>query len=158
MTIKPIKTERDYQKGLKEIEKLWEAKPNTPTGDRLDVLLRWSKRMSRSITRSIHPTRLKPSSSVWNSLILSHRISLKLLGVYNQEDNQNFKPPHPNSREVPQDTQEWKATPPQVCDSGCSKGSQMRGARETDERRRACAVRWSKAVERNEAGGSFSTA
>jgi HTH-type transcriptional regulator / antitoxin HigA len=39
MTIKPIKTERDYQKALKEIERLWDAKPNTAKGDRLDVLL-----------------------------------------------------------------------------------------------------------------------
>ena len=39
MTIKPIKTERDYQKALKEIEKLWDAKPNTPKGDRLEVLV-----------------------------------------------------------------------------------------------------------------------
>jgi len=39
MTIKPIKTERDYQNTLKEIEKLWNAKPNTPMGDRLDVLV-----------------------------------------------------------------------------------------------------------------------
>ena len=39
MTIKPIKTERDYQKALKEIEKLWDATPNTAKGDRLDVLV-----------------------------------------------------------------------------------------------------------------------
>src|SRR5438093_11818362 len=39
MTIKPIKTERDYQKALKEIEKLWDAKPNTAKGDQLDVLV-----------------------------------------------------------------------------------------------------------------------
>ena len=39
MTIKPIKTERDYQNTFKEIEKLWNAKPNTPMGDRLDVLV-----------------------------------------------------------------------------------------------------------------------
>src|SRR3989337_2000856 len=39
MTIKPIKTERDYQKALKEIEKLWDAKPNTPKGDRLEGLV-----------------------------------------------------------------------------------------------------------------------
>ena len=39
MTIKPIKTERDYQKALKEIEKLWDAKPNTLKGDRLDVMI-----------------------------------------------------------------------------------------------------------------------
>ena len=40
MTIKPIKSERDYHKALKEIEKLWDAKPNTSRGDRLDVWLR----------------------------------------------------------------------------------------------------------------------
>jgi antitoxin component HigA of HigAB toxin-antitoxin module len=39
MTIRPIKTARDYHKALKEIEKLWDAKPNTPKGDRLDVLV-----------------------------------------------------------------------------------------------------------------------
>jgi HTH-type transcriptional regulator / antitoxin HigA len=39
MTIKPIKTERDYQKALKEIDKLWDAKPNTAKGDRLEVLV-----------------------------------------------------------------------------------------------------------------------
>jgi HTH-type transcriptional regulator/antitoxin HigA len=39
MTIRPIKTERDYRKALKEIERLWDAKPNTPKGDRLEVLV-----------------------------------------------------------------------------------------------------------------------
>ena len=39
MTIKPIKTERDYRKALKEIENLWDAKPKTSMGDRLDVLV-----------------------------------------------------------------------------------------------------------------------
>ena len=38
MTIKPIRTERDYQNALKQIEKLWNAKANTPSGDNLDVL------------------------------------------------------------------------------------------------------------------------
>ncbi|MBI4489705.1 MAG: helix-turn-helix domain-containing protein [Deltaproteobacteria bacterium] len=39
MTIKPIKTERDYRKALKQIEKLWDAKPNTPKGDLLEVIV-----------------------------------------------------------------------------------------------------------------------
>jgi HTH-type transcriptional regulator/antitoxin HigA len=39
MTIKPIKTERDYQKALKEIKRLWDVKPNSPKGDRLEVLV-----------------------------------------------------------------------------------------------------------------------
>ena len=38
MEIKPIKSERDYRRVLKEIEKLMDAKANTPDGDRLDVL------------------------------------------------------------------------------------------------------------------------
>ncbi|MCF8243448.1 MAG: helix-turn-helix domain-containing protein [Melioribacteraceae bacterium] len=39
MNIKPIKTEKNYQSALKEIDKLWDAKPNTPKGDKLDVLV-----------------------------------------------------------------------------------------------------------------------
>ena len=39
MKIKPIKTERDYRTALKEIERLWDARPNTPKGDRLEVLV-----------------------------------------------------------------------------------------------------------------------
>jgi HTH-type transcriptional regulator/antitoxin HigA len=38
MEIKPIKTERDYQRVLKEIDGLMDAKANTAAGDRLDVL------------------------------------------------------------------------------------------------------------------------
>jgi HTH-type transcriptional regulator / antitoxin HigA len=39
MVIKPIKNERDYRRALKEIDKLMDARPNTPQGDRLDVLV-----------------------------------------------------------------------------------------------------------------------
>ncbi len=39
MEIKPIRTEADYQAALKEIEKLMEAQPGTPKGDRLEVLV-----------------------------------------------------------------------------------------------------------------------
>ena len=39
MNIRPIKTETDYDKTLAEIERLWGAKPGTPDGDVLDVLL-----------------------------------------------------------------------------------------------------------------------
>ena len=38
MDIKPIKTESDYETALAEIERLMEAEPNTPEGDKLDVL------------------------------------------------------------------------------------------------------------------------
>jgi Predicted transcription regulator containing HTH domain len=39
MNIKPIKTETDHQSALREIEKLFGSEPDTPEGDRLDVLV-----------------------------------------------------------------------------------------------------------------------
>ena len=38
MGIRPIRTEADYEAALAEIEHLFDATPNTPEGDRLDVL------------------------------------------------------------------------------------------------------------------------
>jgi len=39
MEIRPIKTEADYQAALEEIERLFDAAPDTPEGDRLEVLV-----------------------------------------------------------------------------------------------------------------------
>ncbi len=39
MDIRPIKTEKDYEWALAEIEKLLDVKPDTPDSDRLDVLV-----------------------------------------------------------------------------------------------------------------------
>jgi HTH-type transcriptional regulator / antitoxin HigA len=36
--VKPIRTKRDYEAALKEVERLWGAKARTRDGDRLDVL------------------------------------------------------------------------------------------------------------------------
>ena len=38
MTIAPIKTVRDYDRALRRIEQLMDAKPGTKAGDELDVL------------------------------------------------------------------------------------------------------------------------
>ena len=38
MEIRPIKTPTDYHAALQEIESLFNAVPNTPEGDRLDIL------------------------------------------------------------------------------------------------------------------------
>ncbi len=39
MEIKPIKTDSDYHAALKEVESLMSAEPNTPEGEKLDVLV-----------------------------------------------------------------------------------------------------------------------
>jgi HTH-type transcriptional regulator / antitoxin HigA len=36
--VRPIKTRRDYEAAMKEVEHLWGARSGTPNGDRLDVL------------------------------------------------------------------------------------------------------------------------
>lgn len=36
--VKPIRSEKDYEAALAEVERLWGAKAGTPRGDRLDVL------------------------------------------------------------------------------------------------------------------------
>jgi HTH-type transcriptional regulator / antitoxin HigA len=38
MKLRPIRTEADYQAALREIEQLFDAAPNTPEFDRLDIL------------------------------------------------------------------------------------------------------------------------
>ncbi len=39
MDIKPIKTDADYRAALKEVESLMMAAPDTPEGDKLDVMV-----------------------------------------------------------------------------------------------------------------------
>ena len=39
MDIKPIKTDADYRAALKEIESLMTAEPDTPEGEKLDVMV-----------------------------------------------------------------------------------------------------------------------
>ncbi len=39
MNVRPIRSEPDYEEALAEIERLFDAVPGTPEGDRLDVLI-----------------------------------------------------------------------------------------------------------------------
>ncbi len=38
MSIKPIRTKKNYQEALIRVEKIWDAKPNTVKGDELEIL------------------------------------------------------------------------------------------------------------------------
>ena len=39
MEVRPIRTKSDYRTALKEVERLWDAEPGTPAGDRVEVLV-----------------------------------------------------------------------------------------------------------------------
>jgi HTH-type transcriptional regulator/antitoxin HigA len=49
MQIRPIKTKADHREALKAIEKLMDARPGTPDGDRLDVLTTLVERYEEQI-------------------------------------------------------------------------------------------------------------
>jgi len=38
MNVKPIRTQKDYEAAMKETELLFDAEPDTPEGDRLEIL------------------------------------------------------------------------------------------------------------------------
>ncbi len=61
MKLKPIKNDRELSRVLKRIDELWGAKPNTPKGDELDVLM-LLKSMKMSIMQFPHRTPLRRSS------------------------------------------------------------------------------------------------
>ena len=39
MKLKPIKNDRELNRALERIDEVWGAKPNTPKGDELDILM-----------------------------------------------------------------------------------------------------------------------
>lgn len=39
VSVRPIKNEKDYKTAIAEVERLWGSEPNTPRGDKLDVLI-----------------------------------------------------------------------------------------------------------------------
>jgi HTH-type transcriptional regulator/antitoxin HigA len=39
LDVRPIRTKADHRWALKEVERLWEADPGTPDGDRVDILV-----------------------------------------------------------------------------------------------------------------------
>lgn len=39
MNIRPIRTKADHRAALEDVARLWKAKPGTPEGDRVDVLV-----------------------------------------------------------------------------------------------------------------------
>ena len=65
MDIHPIRTEADYEAALAEIERLFDATPNTPEGDRLEVLATLVEAYEEQHYSIPAPTLSKPSNTIW---------------------------------------------------------------------------------------------
>jgi HTH-type transcriptional regulator/antitoxin HigA len=65
--VKPIRTGRDYQAALKEVERLWGAKAGTAEGDRLDVLATLIDAYEAAHFRFDPPDPSRRFSSVWSN-------------------------------------------------------------------------------------------
>lgn len=59
MKLRPIKTKLDYQNTLKEIEILFDAEPNSPEWDRLDILIKLVEAYEKNIISLNHQTLLR---------------------------------------------------------------------------------------------------
>ena len=70
--IKPIKTKSDYEKALQGVEALFEAEPNTPEGDRLEMLVTLVQQYEDEHYSLPHPTKpsnpSNPSKTDWEAL------------------------------------------------------------------------------------------
>ena len=65
--VKPIRTKRDHEAALREVERLWGAKAGSPEGDRLDVLATLIDAYETEHYRSTRPIPSKRSNSEWSS-------------------------------------------------------------------------------------------
>jgi HTH-type transcriptional regulator/antitoxin HigA len=59
MNVRPIKTEADYRAALAEIERLFDARPGTTAGDRLEILA--------TLVPSPRPIRWRLSATRWKA-------------------------------------------------------------------------------------------
>jgi HTH-type transcriptional regulator/antitoxin HigA len=64
--IRPIKTEQDYDAALAKVEALWGAEPDTPEGDKLDVLITLVGAYEVKHHPIAPPTPSRPSYTAWN--------------------------------------------------------------------------------------------
>ncbi len=78
MKIKPIKTEADYDKALKEIDKIFDAKPDTPQGDKLDILVT----LVEKYEEKHHPISFPDSASALKYYMESRGLTRKDLEPY----------------------------------------------------------------------------
>jgi hypothetical protein len=67
MQMRPIKTKADHSEALKEIERLFDAKPGTAAGDRLEILVTLWSITSPSRSRSQRPIRSTRWSTTWKA-------------------------------------------------------------------------------------------
>ena len=65
MQIRPIKTKADHRAALKEIERLIDATPGTPAGDRLEVLVTLVEHYESQQEPVAPPIRSRPCSTTW---------------------------------------------------------------------------------------------
>ena len=70
MNINPIKTETDYEQTLAEIDALFGATPDTPEGDRLDVLIT----LVEAYERKHHPIGLPDPIAAIEHYLESHQM------------------------------------------------------------------------------------
>lgn len=72
--LKPLRSEKDYEQALAEVEGFWGAKAGTPRGDRLDILATLVDAYEAEHYPMDPPILSRPLSSAWSSRVSRARI------------------------------------------------------------------------------------
>ena len=81
MNIKPIKTSQDYKNALKQVEKLWYAKPNTKEGDELDILTTLIEKYETNHYKIMPPNPIEALKFRMEHMGLTQKDLAKLIGA-----------------------------------------------------------------------------
>lgn len=81
MNIKPIKTDKDYKKALRQVEKIWDAKPDTKKGDELDILTTLIEQYELKKYLILPPDPIKAIEFRMEQMGLSQKDLAKIIGA-----------------------------------------------------------------------------
>ncbi len=75
MSIKPIKTKKDYKAAIEKLESIFDAKPGSPQGDELEILEFLLTIMKKFITQLTIRIPLRQLNSEWSKWVILKMIS-----------------------------------------------------------------------------------
>ena len=81
MNIKPIHTAADHKAALAEIERLWDAQPGTPDGDKFEVLATLVHAYERKHTPVLPPILSRRSSSASSNKGSPRKVLESIMGT-----------------------------------------------------------------------------
>ena len=81
MTLKPIKTKKDYQAALIRLDAIFDAKPGTPSGDELEILSMLIEKYEEETTQIDYPDPIEAIKFRMEQMGYSQNDLAKMVGL-----------------------------------------------------------------------------